>query len=444
MMRMPDAMPLHLMLAMMQSGVLPNGWTPWSAPWQSFMPEWLRPKSPIEQLNEKMQSQWQQLGDQWQETAAQLQKNFGHPWAAGNENKREEKASAAFPDFLNPEFLSTLGTEAYNRSTGFMQGLQAYLASDYVRPEPEYDVLWQRGSATLFDLAPDRTDGLAVLCVPSLINRSTILDLYPQASFVQHLKSQGFRPLLLDWGTPGEDELDFTTADYITGYAIPALQALREAHDGPIALVGYCMGGIFTVAMAQLAALFVDALVLLATPWDFSAEDTPRVLLEPASQLMFRQWMATQNPVAPLVIQTIFHLINPWRVQEKYSRYPFLSEAEKTHFLAVEQWVNEGVPMPRRVAEECLIDWPQGNILATHQWKVGRRWIEPASIACPTLAVIPTKDAIVPIGVARPLADAIPRCDVIMPETGHVSMVVGKNARTQLWLPVSKWLGERF
>ena len=52
------------------------------------------------------------------------------------------------------------------------------------------------------------------------------------------------------------------------------VQELRERHDGPIALVGYCMGGIFTTAIAQLAPLFVDAMVLLATPWDFSAPDT--------------------------------------------------------------------------------------------------------------------------------------------------------------------------
>lgn len=344
----------------------------------------------------------------------------------------------------DPEFYATLSTEAFNRSTGFLQGMQAYLASEYERTEKHYDVIWQQGSARLLDLAPDATDAVAVLCVPSLINKSTILDLYPEVSFVEFLKSRGFRPLILDWGSPNADECDFAMADYISFYALDALHALREQHDGPIALLGYCMGGIFTTAMAQLAAREVDALILLATPWDFSSPDTPVVLLSPATQLTLRNWIMTQYPVQPIVTQTVFHLIDPWRVQEKFSRYPSLSEAEKKHFLAVEQWVNDGVPLPNKVAEECFVDWPQGNILARHQWKIGRRWIEPELITCPTLAVIPSRDAIVPKGCALPLTKLLNRCDIITPDCGHVSMVVGKNARKLMWEPVAKWLEKKF
>ena len=137
-------------------------------------------------------------------------------------------------------------------------------------------------------------------------------------------------------------------------------------------------------------------------------------------------------------------MIDPFRVQEKYSRYPFLTGAEKQHFLAVEQWVNDGVPLTRPVAEECLVDWPQGNILASHQWKIGRKWIEPESIKAPTLAVIPTRDRIVPQGCAIPLAASLPRCEVIEPDTGHVGMVVGARAKKLMWEPVAAWINKRF
>lgn len=204
-----------------------------------------------------------------------------------------------FNEAFDSSFNTALGGEIYNQTTGFWQGMQAYLASDYERPEKEYDVLWERGSAALLDLAPECRDGVAVLCIPSLINKSTILDLYPKASFVEFLKSQGLRPLILDWGSPGEDEQDFSPADYINAYALDALHTLRDAHDGPIIVLGYCMGGIFATAMAQLAPLFVDALILFATPWDFSAPETPHVLLDPTSQTLFRQWIGQSNPVPP-------------------------------------------------------------------------------------------------------------------------------------------------
>lgn len=452
MMRTPDALPMHLMLAMLQSGILPNAYTPWSASFASFMPEWMRPKSPLEQAAEQMQSLWQNASAPWAQLGTQMASAFSqnespsaHPKNAKNSAADATHDWTAFlQDFFNPEFLSSLSSEAYNHSTGFLQGMQAYLASDYERPKTPHTVLWQRGSARLLDLAPEATDAVAVLCVPSLINKSTVLDLYPEVSFVQFLKARGFRPLILDWGSPDADECDFAMADYISFYALDALHALREQHDGPITLLGYCMGGIFTTAMAQLAAREVDALVLLATPWDFSAPDTPTVLLAPATQHTLRQWINTQYPVQPLVTQTVFHLIDPWRVQEKFSRYPFLSEAEKTHFLAVEQWVNDGVPLANKVAEECFVDWPQGNILAKHQWKIGRRWIEPSQITCPTLAIIPTRDAIVPKGCALPLTKLIKRCEVQLPECGHVSMVVGKKARTQMWEPLANWLDTKF
>ena len=502
MLKMPNAMALNLMLAMMQSQSLSGASTPWStssplSP-HNFFPWLPKPKTPLEQGIDAAKTLWQNQSEQLQQLSEAWLKNLNPPskpnpshrktnsnrssfqstsdterrgsWFSGQSTAPnagnatdDSAASFTFPDmapwmsafagmtnegsfaeFFDPAFLTSLGTQAYNQSTGFLQGFQAYLASDYTPPEKDYDVLWSRGSAQLFDLAPDRTDSVAVLCIPSLINSSRILDLTPETSTVDYLHAHGLRPLILDWGTPGDDETDFTTADYITAYALDALQTLRDNHDGPIVVLGYCMGGIFSVAMAQLAPLFVDALILLATPWDFSAPDTPVVLLNPANQLMLRQWIGSQNPVAPMVTQSIFHMIDPWRVQEKYQRYPTLDDGQKQQFLAVEHWVNDGVPIAQAAALECFVDWPQSNILATHQWKVGRRWIEPETVKQPTLAIMPSRDPIVPLGCARPLAAQLPRCDVIEPDTGHVSMLVGSRARELVLAPMVAWIKGKF
>lgn len=447
MMMPPDALPLHLMLNMMQCTSFPFGFQPWNANWPNLNNTWpnpFLPKSPLEKNAELLQQSWQHLSAQ----VSQAQNEWLSAWSGGpNENQKNAEPQALtdfLPYFFQPGFLQALSQESFRQSSDFLEGMSTYLGSNYERPKTDYKIIWQRGSATLLDLDPENTEGLAVLLVPSLINKSYVLDLYPEASFAQYLKAQGFRPLILDWGTPGETELDFTCADYITSHALDALNALREQHEGPIALIGYCMGGIFTIAMAQLAHMFVDAMVLLATPWDLSAPDTPRVLLEPSAQLMLRQWIRTFNPVPPVVTQTLFHLINPWYVQEKYRDFLTLDKTQRKHFLAIEQWVNDGVPLPQKVAEECFVDWPQGNILATHQWKVGRRWIDPTAVTCPTLAVIPERDLIVPKGVALPLAKELPRAETLFPEAGHVGMVAGRRAKDVLWEPVTGWLNARF
>lgn len=442
MMKLPENLPLHLMLSLMQS----QGWSAASTPWSASLPPYLqalfpflpKPKSPLEHASDATLNLWQNLSEAWLKP---LNSEYSF---SPNKEKEVHDAFTGMTEFFDPAFVQEVSTQAYNQSTGFWQGLQAYLSSDYKRQDKTYNILWERGSASLLDLAPKHKDGVAVLCIPSLINKSSILDLTPETSFVEYLKAQGFRPLILDWGTPGDAELEFTTADYIQVYALDALATLREKHDGPIVLAGYCMGGIFALAMAQLASLYVDGLILLATPWDFAAEDTPRVLLEPATHMLLRQWIATQNPVPPMVTQTMFHLIDPWGVQEKYSRYPFLSAQEKRQFLAVEDWVNDGVPLTSGVAEECFVDWPQGNILASHQWKIGRKWIEPGTVTTPTLAVIPTRDKIVPQGCALPLTAELSRCDVITPEIGHVGMIVGSRAKTLVWEPIVTWLENKF
>src|SRR6201999_1307981 len=98
----------------------------------------------------------------------------------------------------------------------------------------------REGTARLLDYGGD---GPAVLFVPSLVNRWTVLDLMPGHSMLRWLAEQGVRPLLLDWGDP---EPAFTLTDHIAGRLVRAMEAAtRQTAGGGIVLAGYCMGGTF-------------------------------------------------------------------------------------------------------------------------------------------------------------------------------------------------------
>ncbi len=318
------------------------------------------------------------------------------------------------------------------------------MRSDFQRKETPYKVIWQHGECRLLDYAPRLSHATAIVIIPSLINRSSILDIYPYSSFIQHLITKGYRPLLLDWGEPDDETLDYGFADYTSGKAMPALNAARSLHDGPLTILGYCMGGVFALALAQLSGRMCDALMLLATPWDFSTPDSPRVALPGPASVMLRQSLSLMQPVPASAINLCFHLIDPWAIQKRYERFPTLSEKEKTLFLAVEHWLSEGIPMARRAAIECFVDWPQDNVLAEGRFKIGRSWVAPPSITCPTLAIIPAHDRIVPHSCAIALANELPRCDVITPELGHVSMMASPRAKEEMWTPLTRWLDKRF
>ena len=129
------------------------------------------------------------------------------------------------------------------------------------------------GPVQLQDFGATQTNGEAgkpVLVIPSLVSRSYIMDLTAERSFLRFLASQGLRPLLVDWGTPGERELAQTLDDYVDGILRNALSiAVETAAGNPVPVIGYCMGGTLATALAVLEPEKCGALVLLASPWDF-------------------------------------------------------------------------------------------------------------------------------------------------------------------------------
>src|SRR3546814_17470322 len=97
-----------------------------------------------------------------------------------------------------------------------------------------------------------RRGGIPVLVVPSLFNRGYILDLSAGRSFLRWLADQGFRPFLVDWDSPGEAERRFDLTDYVAGRLEAALNVVLDATGGrPVAVLGYCMGGLLALALAQ-------------------------------------------------------------------------------------------------------------------------------------------------------------------------------------------------
>src|SRR5262249_7928915 len=80
------------------------------------------------------------------------------------------------------QFAQALLTESQRRLNGFLQGVLAYRAHEHHRESPDVPVIWQEGTTRLLDYSQSGASGKAVLVIPSLINRSDILDLSPRRS----------------------------------------------------------------------------------------------------------------------------------------------------------------------------------------------------------------------------------------------------------------------
>jgi len=332
---------------------------------------------------------------------------------------------------------AALDRELSRRAELFVTGLEAYRRHPYCRAAEEARVVWQEGTTRLLDYG-GAAGGRPVLVVPSLINRYYILDLLPERSFVRFLRGAGLRPLVVDWGEPGEAERGFGLDDYIAGRLDGAAAAAIDLTGAPLAIIGYCMGGLLALALAQRRLAEVASIALLATPWDFHAERP-----EQARLLGTVVDATADGDMLPLwVIQSLFLSLDPFLAERKFIRFAGLDPEgdAASGFVALEDWLNDGVPLASGVARECAGAWYRDNDPGRGVWKVAGQKIEPPHLDRPALVVVPRRDRIVPPRSAEALGAALPQATLLRPPLGHIGMMAAAAAPELVWKPIAEWL----
>lgn len=352
--------------------------------------------------------------------------------------------SDVWPHYLNnkayppPELASHAFENILPQDAALIAGIAAYRQADYMRPLQDPPTIWMEEETRLLDYGGS---GPAVLFVPSLINRAYILDLMQDASMLRWLATQQLHPFLLDWGWPGDIERHFSLTDYIAGRLERALQAL----PGPVVLVGYCMGGLLALAAAlrsQGAGQTVSALALLATPWDFHAENPQAARMVADIMPFFEGAMQFSNTLPIDALNTFFTMVDPYGVAEKYRDFAGQDKdtARARRFVAMEDWLADGVPLVAPVARETVSGWYGANTTARGQWRVAGLCVDPSQLQIPCFCAIPARDKLVPLASAKALADKLSNVMVIRPRAGHIGMVAGTHAESALWQPFKEWV----
>ncbi len=340
----------------------------------------------------------------------------------------------------NPEALGRAVTiDGLRRLERLLTGIERYRRHPWRRDVADPPAIWTEGSSALRDYGGI---GPAVLFVPSLINKSYILDLSERHSLLRWLAGQGINPWLLDWGHPGNIERRFTLDDYVAGRLVRAFDAVAELTGGPVTVAGYCMGGLLALGLAQLRAEQVQGLALLATPWDFHAGDGARARALAATLPLLEPQLSLFGALPVDSLQMLFAGLDPFGIQRKFESFAELDprSARADLFVALEDWLNDGVPLAAPVARECIGDWYGENSPARNRWTVAGRPVRPDWLGVPAIALIPTKDRIVPPDSAGALAAAMPACRRVDIEAGHIGMVVGSGMKKSVWAVLRDWI----
>lgn len=341
--------------------------------------------------------------------------------------------------------MAASGESAGENLPAIISGLQKYQAHTYQRTLPPLNILWQSGSASIMALEKvemGRRGRPVLLLVPSMVNKAYIFDLIEQRSLLRWLEGEGISVCLLDWGNPSLDPDMAYLNSVVTEKLVPAIRYVAHAAGAPVHVLGYCMGGTLLCGAVAHTKNELSSLTFLAAPWDFHAG---------AQHLAAR--VRTAAPAAVAAIrdrgclplewtQSVFATIAPENAAQKFMRFASMdasSDAAKL-FVAVEDWLNDGVNLPGGMAEQVIRDWFTGNLTGEGAWEIDARPVRPGDIDTPTLIMTSKNDRLVDYESAAALHTQVPGSRLIDTGLGHVGMIAGRNAVEQAWKPLRDWI----
>lgn len=332
------------------------------------------------------------------------------------------------------------GGTAFSQETlqAFFKGIQKYQQHEFKRTMPPLPVVWEEGQAKLIRAQQGEVIyNVPVVLVPSMVNKSDILDLLPDRSLLRWLAAQGFDAYLFDWGDPVQDGAQGSFDSALSNRLLPAIESLGK----PALLLGYCMGGLFTAAASVLRPDLVQGCLLLATPWNFHDEKAAMKNRLTLMKPMAVPYMKQYSRLPDSWMQAVFATLDPEGNIKKFSSFAGMpdGDAREQVFVAVEDWLNEGIDLPADIATICMDEWYEQNLPYKGEWVVCGEKIIAANLKVPTFVIAAKDDRIVPPDSALAFADQRVKGERLICATGHVGLIAGRNAIETIWRPMAEW-----
>jgi polyhydroxyalkanoate synthase subunit PhaC len=293
-------------------------------------------------------------------------------------------------------------------------------------------------------------DGAPVLLVPPLAAPALAFDLRRGCSYVEHLVEQRRDTYLVDYGDISFADRHLGIEHFVDEVVPAAIEAVADhAGGGPIHLVGWCLGGIFSLlTVAARQDLPVASVTAIASPMDVT--QVPMIApFRPVLNLVGRHavtaaYRSLGAAPAPLVRRAFWatslgkNLTRPIAVVRNLDDREFLAQLE-----AVDRFTQNMLAYPGRTFGQLYHRMFRANDLADGYLDLGGRRIELEDIEVPVLAVGGADDTIAPVNAVRHLLDLVPNAPTARFEVapgGHLGVLAGREARATTWLVVDSFL----
>jgi polyhydroxyalkanoate synthase subunit PhaC len=332
------------------------------------------------------------------------------------------------------------------------QAKLAWLEEEMVRETAltPKELLYARGTLRLYRYLPQTSEvyRVPVLLVMSLVSKPYIFDLTPGQSFIEYLVRSGFDVYLIDWGTPRAEHRVLRADDYIADllpHCISQIQAQTGVNE--ISIIGYCLGGTFSVLYAARETRgILRNLVLIATPINAEGMEMQRKLLTPGG-LDPNLMVDTLGNIPPSMIEGAFQMLRP--LQKASGQMVLINNLHDPAFvkatLRIVRWGADALPFPGETFRQLANDFIKENKIVTGEFEIRGQKADLRSITVPVLHIVAEHDHVVPSAASRDLIPLVTSTDKEewTIKGGHVSLVAGVGAVTRTWPRLVAWLAPR-
>ncbi len=310
----------------------------------------------------------------------------------------------------------------------------------------EYEIIKETNLYRLlhYKSRKERAYKYPLLIVYALINKSYILDLQPNKSWVKNLLDQGINVYLIDWKSPGKFDKFTTIDDYVNLFIYECVELVKNIENiDKVSLQGYCMGATMSLIYTSLHQKNVKNLITIAPVVDTEKDKT--VIKNMAQHMDIDKVLSHYENFPYELLYSCYASLKPFK--QGVNKYLNLFENLKDenfiqNFLRVEKWLYDTPPIAGETFRQWIKDIYQKNLFSKNKLVIGENRINLANVRVPLLNLVADQDHLVSPECSVSLNSLVSSTDTNLMRfsTGHVGLIASGYSQNVVLPKVGNWI----
>lgn len=315
--------------------------------------------------------------------------------------------------------------------------------------------IWTLNKAKLYRYTPvvpaAQRHPVPLFLVFAIMNRPYVLDLRPGNSFVEYMVRRGYDVYLMDWGSPGPDDVNLKFDDYALEYLPRAIRKIKAVSGREeFTILGWCLGALISTLYAALRPDDgLRNLILLTAPLDFSDKAAGGFIRQVTDQGFDpNRLTAAFGNMPGELIDYGAKALKP--VENYVGSYLNLWDnlgdprvVESWH--AMNTWVSDLIPMAGGAFRQLITEFYRQNALMEGTLRLRGEPVDLANVRASLLNLIALADHITPPCQSEGAMERFGSADKTLLKFagGHIGMMAGSGAQKRVWPQIDEWLAAR-